>query len=84
MPDDGIELIREVKAIAEAKGIHVPAIAVTPYRGRREELLAELVEKPLDPLTLCKVVRQHARLHTERLERPAPRSDLHRGGTTLS
>jgi CheY-like chemotaxis protein len=68
MPDDGIELIREVKAIAEAKGIHVPAIAVTAYRGRREELLAkgfaELVEKPLDPLTLCKVVRQHARLYT--------------------
>jgi CheY-like chemotaxis protein len=68
MPDDGIELIREVKAIAEAKGIHVPAIAVTAYRGRREELLAEgfaeLVEKPLDPLTLCRVVRQHARLHT--------------------
>ena len=58
--------MREVKAIAETKGIHVPAIAVTAYRGRREELLAhgfsELVEKPLDPMTLCHVVRQHARV----------------------
>lgn len=66
MPDDGIELIREVKAIARSKGIQVPAIAVTAYGGRREELLAhgfvDLVEKPLDPMTLCKVVRQHVRL----------------------
>jgi CheY-like chemotaxis protein len=66
MPDDGIELIREVKSIAATKGIYVPAIAVTAFRDRREELLKEgfaaLVEKPLDPLTLCKVVRQHAQL----------------------
>src|SRR6266550_7044049 len=41
MPDDGLELIREVKAIAEKKGIHIPAIAVTAYEGRRDELLAE-------------------------------------------
>ena len=65
MPDDGIELIREVKAIAQAKGIDVPAIAVTAYHGRREQLLAhgfvDLVEKPLDPTTLCKVVRRYAR-----------------------
>jgi len=41
-----------------------PAIAVTAYHGRREELLAEgfveLVEKPLDPRTLCGVVREYA------------------------
>jgi len=66
MPDDGLELIREVKAVAETKGIHIPAIAITAYRDRREELLAEgfaeLLEKPLDPITLCGVVRRHAQL----------------------
>ena len=66
MPDDGLELIREVKAVAETKGIHIPAIAITAYQGRREELLAEgfaeLLEKPLDPITLCGVVRRHAQL----------------------
>jgi CheY-like chemotaxis protein len=36
MPDDGLELIREVKAVAETKGIHIPAIAITAYRDRRE------------------------------------------------
>jgi CheY-like chemotaxis protein len=55
-----------VKTVAETKGIHVPAIAVTAYRGRREELLAEgfaaLVEKPLDPIALCGVVRKHDQL----------------------
>ncbi len=65
MPDDGIDLIREVKAVAQTKGIHIPAIAVTAYRGRREELLAEgfadLIEKPLDPNGLCEIVRRHAR-----------------------
>jgi CheY-like chemotaxis protein len=66
MPDDGLELIREVKAVAESKGIHIPAIAITAYQDRREELLAEgfaeLLEKPLDPITLCGVVRRHVRL----------------------
>jgi CheY-like chemotaxis protein len=66
MPDDGLELIREVKAVAESKGIHIPAIAITAYQDRREELLAEgfaeLLEKPLDPITLCGVVRRHAQL----------------------
>ena len=65
MPDDGIELIRQVKTVARTKGIDIPAIAVTAYRGRREELLAEgfaeLIEKPLDPLRLCATVRLHAR-----------------------
>jgi CheY-like chemotaxis protein len=66
MPDDGLELIREVKAVAETKGIHMPAIAITAYRDRREELLAEgfaeLLEKPLDPITLCGVVLRHVQL----------------------
>ncbi len=66
MPDDGLELIREVKAVARAKGLHIPTIAVTAYRERREELLAEgfaeLLEKPLDPIALCGVVRRHAQL----------------------
>ncbi len=68
MPDDGVELIREVKAVALSKGMHIPAIAMTAYRGRREELLAEgfveLLEKPFDPNTLCKTVRRHAQLET--------------------
>jgi CheY-like chemotaxis protein len=68
MPDDGLELIREVKAIAEKKGIYIPAIAVTAYEGRRDELLAEgfaeLVEKPLDPIELCGVIHRHAQLET--------------------
>jgi CheY-like chemotaxis protein len=66
MPDDGLELIREVKAVAETKGIQIPAIAITAYQDRREELLAEgfaeLLEKPLDPITLCGVIRRHAQL----------------------
>jgi CheY-like chemotaxis protein len=68
MPDDGIVLIREVRAIARTKGIEIPAIAVTAHHGRREELLAEgfaeLVEKPLDPFRLCATVRQYARTPT--------------------
>jgi CheY-like chemotaxis protein len=68
MPDDGLELIREVKTVAQTKGLHIPAIAITAYRNRREELLAEgfadLVEKPLDPIMLCGVVRRHALLQT--------------------
>ncbi len=39
----------------------VPAIAVTAYHDRREELITEgfpaLVERLRDPLTLCKVIR---------------------------
>ena len=66
MPDDGVELIREVKTVAQTKGLHVPAIAITAYRDRREELLAEgfaeLVEKPINPIALCEVVRRHAQL----------------------
>jgi CheY-like chemotaxis protein len=68
MPDDGLELIREVKAVAQTKGLNIPAIAITAYRNRREELLAEgfadLVEKPLDPIALCGIVRRHAQLET--------------------
>lgn len=68
MPDDGLELIREVKTVAQTKGLHIPAIAITAYRDRREELLAEgfaeLVEKPLDLIELCGVIRRHARLET--------------------
>ena len=64
MPDDGLELIREVRTVAETKGVRIPAIAITAYQGRREELLAEgfveLLEKPLDPMLLCGVVRRHA------------------------
>jgi len=66
MPDDGVKLIREVMAVAQTKGIHVPAIALTAYSGRREDLLAEgfveLLQKPFDPRALCKVVRRHAQL----------------------
>ena len=68
MPDDGLELIREVKTISKTLGLRIPAIAITAYRGRHEELLAEgfaeLVEKPLDPIGLCEIVRRHAHLET--------------------
>jgi CheY-like chemotaxis protein len=68
MPDDGLELIREVRTVAQTKGIHIPTIAVTAYVDRREELLAEgfteLVEKPINPVALCEVVRRHAQLQT--------------------
>jgi CheY-like chemotaxis protein len=68
MPDDGIELIREVMIVTQTKGLQIPAIAITAYQGRREELLAEgfaeLVEKPLDPVSLCGIVRRHVRLET--------------------
>ena len=66
LPDDGLELIREVQTISELLGLHIPAIAITAYRGRREELLAEgfaeLIEKPLDPTRLCGVIRRHVQL----------------------
>lgn len=65
LPDNGLELIREVKRISETLGLHIPSIAVTAYQGRREDLLAEgfaeLVEKPLDPTRLCGVIRRYAR-----------------------
>jgi len=68
MPDDGLELIREVKTVAQTRGIRIPAIAITAYRGRREELLAEgfveLVEKPLDPIALCGTIRGPVSLPT--------------------
>lgn len=66
MPDDGLRLIREVKTIAQTKNINVPAIAITAHPFRRAELLAEgfveLVEKPLDPIALCGLIRQHVRV----------------------
>lgn len=68
MTDDGLELIREVKTISETKGLHIPTIAITAYRDRREELLAEgfaeIVEKSPDPIRLCGVVRRHAQVDT--------------------
>jgi CheY-like chemotaxis protein len=68
MPDDGLELIREVKTVAQTTGLNIPAIAITASQNRREELLAEgfadLVEKPLDPIALCGVVRRHAQRET--------------------
>jgi CheY-like chemotaxis protein len=36
MPDDGIELIREVMTVAQRKGLRIPAIAVTAHRGQPE------------------------------------------------
>jgi CheY-like chemotaxis protein len=52
-----------VKAAADADQLNIPVIAVTAYRGHRRELLAEgfadLVEKPVDPVKLCGVVRRH-------------------------
>jgi CheY-like chemotaxis protein len=63
MPDNGIELIRAVKASADARDLHIPVIAITAYRDRRSELLAEgfdeLLEKPLDPVMLCSAVKRH-------------------------
>jgi CheY-like chemotaxis protein len=68
MPDDGLEMIREVKRLAETNDLHIPTIAITAHRGRRDELLAEgfaeLVEKPLDPIAFCSVVRRHVRSQT--------------------
>ena len=68
MPDNGLELIRGVMTVAGEKGVHIPGIAVTAYHDRREELLAagfaELVEKPLNPIALCGVIRRHGQLET--------------------
>lgn len=67
MPDDGIELIRSVKASADAQGLRVPVIAITAHRYRGDELLAEgfaeLLEKPFDPVALCRVVLRHTKAH---------------------
>ena len=63
MPDDGVALIRAARAMIAAHGFRVPTIAVTAARGRRAELLAEgfveVMEKPLDPIGLCRTIRQH-------------------------
>lgn len=77
MPDNGVRLIREVIAAARAQGIDgIPVIAVTAYRGRREELLAEgfveLVEKPLNPIELCGVIGRHARRRRGHEHEPSP------------
>jgi DNA-binding response OmpR family regulator len=66
MPHDGLQLVRDVLAVARAKGIAgIPAIAMTAHRGRREELrgegFAEVVEKPVNPIELCGVIGRHAR-----------------------
>jgi CheY-like chemotaxis protein len=70
IPNDGLSLIRLVRAIAESGGTHIPAIAMTADRGERGELraegFAEFLEKPLDPIELCRVVRRHARLRRAR------------------
>ncbi len=62
MPDDGVELIREVKTVTETRGLRIPAIAITAHHGLREQLLSEgfveLVEKPLDPIALCGTIRR--------------------------
>lgn len=64
-PDNGIELIRAVKAAADADQLNIPVIAVTAYRERGRELLAEgfadLLEKPIDPVKLGGVVRRHTK-----------------------
>jgi len=63
MPDDGVALIRAVRAMTAAHGFRVPTIAVTAARGRRAELLAEgfleVMEKPLDPIELCRAIRRN-------------------------
>jgi CheY-like chemotaxis protein len=46
MPDDGLEMIREVKRFAEMNDLHIPTIAMTAYRDRRQELLAEGFAEP--------------------------------------
>ena len=67
MPDDGIELIRAVKASADARDLRIPVIAITAHRYRGEELLAEgfaeLVEKPFDPAALCRVILRHTQAY---------------------
>lgn len=64
MPDDGIELIRAVKVSSDARDLRVPVIAITAHRYLGEAFLAEgfaeLVEKPFDPITLCRAVLRHA------------------------
>lgn len=67
MPDDGIELIRSVKASADAQDLRVPVIAITAHRYQGDELLAErfaeLLEKPFDPVALCRLVLRHTKAH---------------------
>jgi CheY-like chemotaxis protein len=64
MPDDGIELIREVMTVAETKGLHIPAIAVTAYRGGARSFW------PRDP-------RSYWRNHSTRLHFVAPSAVTH-------
>src|SRR5258705_2076555 len=75
MPDDGLELIREVKAVAESKGIHIPAIAITAYQDRRGGLLApgvpEGLAKPPEPNTFVGGGRRHTPHYAARRS-PAP------------
>jgi signal transduction histidine kinase/CheY-like chemotaxis protein len=59
---DGYELIRRVRSLPEPHGGHTPAIALTAYSRREDELKALLagyhvhVTKPVDPARLVQVV----------------------------
>jgi CheY-like chemotaxis protein len=64
MPHNGLGVVHEVLATAQLRGTVIPAIAMTAFHGRRQELLAagfvEVVEKPLDPRILCGSIVRHA------------------------
>jgi len=64
MPDDGLTLFREIQAVFTAAGIRIPVIAITAFREREQELIdagiAEIIEKPLNPMLLCGAILRHA------------------------
>lgn len=65
MPHNGLGVVRDVVARAQSTGTVIPAIAMTAFHERRQELLAagfvEVVEKPFDPGVLYRTVLSHAR-----------------------
>jgi CheY-like chemotaxis protein len=67
MPNDGLEMVREVIVFAAETGLVVPAVAISGSRDGRDHLreagFAAFIPKPLDPFVLAVVV---AKLHQER------------------
>jgi CheY-like chemotaxis protein len=69
---DGYDLIRQVRALPETEGGQTPAIALTAYARREDELKAYLagyqvhVAKPVEPTRLVQLVANLA-------GRPMPR-----------
>ena len=70
MPNDGLEIVREVIRFAAETGLVIPAVAISGGRDGRDHLreagFAAFIPKPFDPLVLTEVVAKLAQGRHER------------------